>query len=243
MTISNLQATGADALPSTLAIAVLASERGSNLKALIDARDAGKLAINIVLVASDKADAAALTLARDAGIATLALDPRDFASRADFDRELFAHIAKAGPQLIVLAGFMRILDAAAIAPWQGRMINIHPSLLPKYPGLHTHRRALRAGDAEHGCSVHFVSAVLDGGPVIAQVRLLLQADDDEDRLAARLLPMEHQLLTAVVAAIAAAELQLVANSVHYRGQALHQPLQLDSNVGLHSASNSDTGQT
>lgn len=218
-----------------LSIAVLASGRGSNLKALIDARDAGTLNVNIVLVASDKAGAPALDVARDAGIATAALNPRDYAKRADFDRALFARVAEAKPQLVVLAGFMRILAAEAIAPWQGRIINIHPSLLPKYPGLHTHRRALHAGDAEHGSSVHFVSAELDGGPVIARTRLAVQPGDDEDALAARLLPLEHRLLTAVVALIAERALHVDNGTVIFRGVALDQPLRLDATgIGLHS---------
>lgn len=222
-------------MTSPLSMAVLASGRGSNLKALIDARAAGTLNVNIVLVASDKADAPALALARDAGIATLALNPRDFAARADFDRALFARIAGAEPQLVVLAGFMRILDGDVIAPWHGRMINIHPSLLPKYRGLHTHRRALRAGDTEHGSSVHFVSGELDGGPVIAHAPLALQPNDDEETLAARLLPLEHRLLTAVVAAIGAHAVRLDAGTVMFRGTPLSQPLRLnDHGVGLHS---------
>lgn len=222
-------------MTSPLSIAVLASGRGSNLKALIDARDAGTLNVSIALVASDKANAPALALGRDAGIPTLALDPREFPTRADFDRALFAHIADTRAQLIVLAGFMRILDSDVIAPWQGRMINIHPSLLPKYPGLHTHRRALRAGDSEHGSSVHFVSAELDGGPVIAQARLRVQPNDDEDTLAARLLPLEHRLLTAVVATLAERSVRLAAGTVMFHDAPLRQPLELDDNgVGLHS---------
>src|SRR6202012_5236791 len=111
---------------------------------------------------------------------------------------LFARVADSGAELIVLAGFMRIIDGDTLRPWAGRMINIHPSLLPKYRGLHTHRRAIRAGDAEHGASVHFVTAELDGGPVTAQPALPIQAGDDEHSLAERILPLEHQLLPAVV---------------------------------------------
>ena len=149
-------------------VVVLASGRGTNLGALIDARRSGKLAIDIVLVASDKADAPALRLAEDAGIATLALDPSGYANRAAFDADLFARVAAAQPDLVVLAGFMRILDPAALEPWVGGAINIHPSLLPKHRGLRTHARALAEGDAVHGASVHFVTAELDGGPVLGQ---------------------------------------------------------------------------
>jgi phosphoribosylglycinamide formyltransferase-1 len=213
-------------MPSPLRIALLASGRGSNMAALLAARDRGELPIEFVLVASDKAAAPALGLAEQAGVPTLALNPRDYASRADFDRAMFERITASGAQLLVLAGFMRILDGAALAPWEGRIINIHPSLLPKYPGLHTHRRALAAGDVEHGASVHYVTAELDGGPVIAHVVLPIEATDDEQRLAERLLPLEHQLLPAVVGLIAAGRLQLRDGRVCFDGVPLRAPLKL-----------------
>ncbi|WP_458069748.1 phosphoribosylglycinamide formyltransferase [Rhodanobacter sp. BL-MT-08] len=207
-----------------LRVAVLASGRGSNLAALLLARECGDLPIEFVLVASDKAKAGALALAESADIPTLVLDPRQFADRRAFDLELFSHLADSGAQLLVMAGFMRIIDGDALTPWIGRMINIHPSLLPKYRGLHTHRRALEAGDSEHGASVHYVTAELDGGPVIAQVRMAIEADDDEQRLAQRLLPLEHRLLVAVVADIAAGRLMLENDTVQWKGQALARPL-------------------
>ena len=211
-----------------LNVAVLASGRGSNLEALIAAREEGHANIDIVLVAGDKPEARALRLAEEHGIPSLALEPAGFADRADYDRELLARVADYGAELIVLAGFMRILDGAALEPWNGRIINIHPSLLPKYRGLHTHRRVLEAGDAEHGASVHFVTAELDGGPLIAQVRLPVQPDDNEGRLAARLLPLEHRLLTAVVAAIADGTVGWTPEYVSFQGQALEKPLLLDA---------------
>jgi phosphoribosylglycinamide formyltransferase, formyltetrahydrofolate-dependent len=214
-------------MSTPLRIAVLASGRGSNLAALIAARDRGELPVEFVLVASDKAHADALRLAEAAGIATLALDPRSYPSRRDFDLDLFARIAASGAELLVLAGFMRILDAQALRPWVGRIVNIHPSLLPKYPGLHTHRRALEAGDTEHGASVHYVTAELDGGPVIARTVLAIEPGDDEDRLAARLLPREHRLLPAVVGLIAAGRLQLRDGDVQLDGRRLPAPLQWD----------------
>ena len=219
-------------MKSPLHVALLASGRGSNLAALLAARERGELPIDITLVASDKPAAAALQLAAQAGIPTLALDPRSYPSRADFDRDLFARVAASGAQLLVLAGFMRILDADALAPWLGRMINIHPSLLPKYPGLHTHRRALAAGDVEHGASVHYVTAELDGGPVIARVELPIEPGDDEHRLAERLLPLEHRLLPAVVRLIAAGRLQLRDDRVWLDGAPLHDPLQWDADGQL-----------
>lgn len=213
-------------MPTPLRIAVLASGRGSNLAALIAARDAGTLPVEFVLVASDKASAGALRLAEAAGIPTLALNPKSYPDRPTFDRELFGRIAASGAELLVLAGFMRVIDGSALAPWAGRIVNIHPSLLPRYRGLHTHRRALEAGDAEHGASVHFVTAELDGGPLIAQARLAIETGDDEETLARRLLPLEHRLLPAVVALVAAHRLALGEAGVLLDGQPLHAPLQL-----------------
>ncbi len=210
-----------------LPIAVLASGRGSNLAALIDATEAGTLPIEIVLVASDKAEAPALRNAEAHGIATFALNPATFAARRDFDEVLFARVAQSGAKLVVLAGFMRILDAAVVERWPGRIINIHPSLLPKYRGLHTHRRALAARDAEHGASVHFVTAELDGGPVIAQARIPIQAGDDEEILAARLLKQEHRLLVACVDAIARGHVALRGGVVIFDGEAIDEPLRID----------------
>lgn len=209
-----------------LKAAVLASGRGSNLQALIDARRDGGLPVDIVLVAGDKAQALALRRAEAAGIPTLALDPRGYASRAAYDADLFARIAASGAELVVLAGFMRILDASVLGPWSGRIINIHPSLLPRYTGLHTHRRALAAGDAEHGSSVHFVTAELDGGPVLAQVRIPVLPGDTPETLAERLLAHEHRLLVASVAAIAAGRFTLASEGVLHDGALLRAPLQL-----------------
>lgn len=182
---------------------MLASGRGSNLGALIAAR----LPVEFVLVGSDKATAGALALAAEAGIPTVSLSPRDYVDRVSFDRALFGRVAEARPDLLVLAGYMRIIDATVIADWEGRAINIHPSLLPKYRGLHTHRHCLEAGDAEHGASVHFVTAELDGGPVVAQARIAVRPDDTEASLAERLLAEEHRLLPAVVGAIASGRLR------------------------------------
>jgi phosphoribosylglycinamide formyltransferase 1 len=211
-------------MASPLRIAVLASGRGSNFAALLAARDRDELPAEFVLVASDKADAGALQLAHLAGVPTLVLDPRDYAERRDYDFALFERIAASKPDLLVLAGFMRIIDGDALKPWVGRMINIHPSLLPKYRGLHTHRRAIKAGDAEHGASVHYVTAELDGGPVIAQTALPIEADDNENTLAKRLLPLEHQLLPAVVALIAANRLALGESGITFDSEPLRKPL-------------------
>lgn len=221
--------------PRPFPIAVLASGRGSNLAALIDAREAGRLPVDIVLVAGDRADAPALRNASAHGIPALALDPKSFPDRRSFDRALLARVAASGARLVVLAGYMRIIDAAVVADWAGRMINIHPSLLPKYRGLHTHRRALAAGDREHGTSVHFVSAELDGGPVIAQARIEVRRDDTEDALAARLLLQEHRLLVACVDAIARGQVRECNGSVLLDDAAICAPLRLDPSGHLVAA--------
>lgn len=209
-----------------LSVAVLVSGRGSNLEALIAARDAGDLPVDFALVASDHAEAPALRMAESHAIATLALDPRGYASRPEYDADLFQRLADSGAELVVLAGFMRILDGTAIAPWHGRMINIHPSLLPKYRGLHTHRKALAAGDREHGASVHFVTAELDGGPVIAQAVIGIEDHDTEDSLAARLLPFEHRLLPATLALIAEGRVHLSDTGIRHDERPLENPLRL-----------------
>lgn len=214
-------------MSSPARIAVLASGRGSNLAALLAARERGELPVEFVLVASDKAGAGALRLAEAAGIPTLALDPRSYPDRRAFDMDLFARLAASGADWLVLAGFMRILDGEALAPWIGRMINIHPSLLPKYRGLHTHRRALEANDLEHGASVHFVTAELDGGPVIAQARIPIESGDDEMQLAQRLLPLEHRLLPAVLRLLVSQRLQWHDDVPQFDGQPLRRPLTLD----------------
>jgi phosphoribosylglycinamide formyltransferase-1 len=213
-------------LADLLRIAVLASGRGSNLESLIAARRNTDLPIDIVLVASDKAHAPALRLAEDADIPTLALDPRGYADRAAFDADLFGRVGAHSPDLIVLAGFMRILDPRVLAPWVGRAINIHPSLLPKYRGLKTHERALAGGDQVHGASVHFVTSELDGGPVIAQVEMPVDAGDTPATLATRLLPFEHRLLTACVGLFAQRRIALDGDRVRHDGHLLEVPLVL-----------------
>ncbi|MCQ4164801.1 phosphoribosylglycinamide formyltransferase [Tahibacter harae] len=212
--------------PTPLRVAVLISGRGSNLQALIAARRSGELAIELILVASNRPAAEGLRHAEAAGIPTLVLDPAAWPDRAAYDAELFARIAAAAPDLIVLAGFMRVLDAAALAPWAGRIINIHPSLLPKYPGLHTHKRALAAGDALHGASVHFVTAELDGGPVLARTEIAIEPGDTPDSLAQRLLLREHVLLCQCVQWLAQRRAELRADGVYFDGRLLAQSLQV-----------------
>lgn len=215
-----------------LDVVVLASGRGSNFAALLGAQQRGDLPIRIRALLSDKSAAPALDIARAAGIDAIALTPRDYADRAAFDRALFARAAEYRPGLILLAGYMRVIDAAVVNEWHGHMINIHPSLLPKYPGLHTHARALEAGDDMHGISVHFVTAQLDGGPVIAQAQIPVRDGDTADILAARLLPLEHRLLAASVDAIARHRIALGNHGVEFDGKPLVAPLCLQADGSL-----------
>lgn len=179
-------------------LVVLISGSGSNLQALIDACSSQTLNAEIVAVFSNKADAYGLLRAQQAGIPALALSPAEFSSRDAFDAALQVQIDEYQPDLIILAGYMRILTPAFVRHYHGKMLNIHPSLLPKYPGLHTHRKALENGDAEHGTSVHFVTEELDGGPVILQARIAVLPDDTEDTLTARIQQEEHRIYPLVV---------------------------------------------
>lgn len=158
-----------------------------------------------VLVASNDPIAAGLQKAAALGLPTAAVDHRDYPSRAAFEAALITHIDAANPDILCLAGFMRILTPGFIRRYQGRMLNIHPSLLPKYPGLHTHARALAAGDSEAGCTVHGVTADLDAGPILGQARVPVLPGDTEDTLAARVLTQEHRLYPAVLRRFAAGD--------------------------------------
>jgi phosphoribosylglycinamide formyltransferase-1 len=209
-----------------LRVVVLVSGRGSNLKAIAAAADAGALPIRIAAVVSDRADAGALDWARDRGIPAAVLSPRDFADRGAYGRALGDLVEGHAPQLVVLAGFMRILSDDFVLRFAGRMLNIHPSLLPRYPGLHTHRRALEAGDREHGASVHFVTPELDGGPVVLQARVPVLPGDDEDTLAARVLREEHVIYPRCVGWFAAGRLALRDGVVWLDGKPLDSPVVL-----------------
>jgi phosphoribosylglycinamide formyltransferase-1 len=191
-------------------IVALISGRGSNLAALIAAEQTGGLGGTIATVISNRPDAGGLALAQRAGIATAIVDHRAFADRAAFDAALAAAVDASHPDLVVLAGFMRILGRGFVERYTGRMLNIHPSLLPAYPGLHTHRRALADGVRIHGCTVHFVSPDLDHGPIVIQGAVAVHDGDDEDALAARVLEVEHRIYPAAVAAFCAGRL-VIAN--------------------------------
>ncbi|ACS84868.1 phosphoribosylglycinamide formyltransferase [Musicola paradisiaca] len=179
-------------------IVVLISGQGSNLQALLDACQDGRLKGRIAAVLSNNPDAYGLVRAQEAGIPAQALLPSNFASRADFDAALAEEIARHQPDVVVLAGYMRILSEAFVRRFSGKMLNIHPSLLPKYPGLHTHRKALENGDSEHGTSVHFVTEELDGGPVILQARVPIFPEDSEQDVQERVQAQEHSIYPLVV---------------------------------------------
>jgi phosphoribosylglycinamide formyltransferase-1 len=174
-------------------IVVLISGGGSNLQAIIDACANGTVPATVAAVVSNKADAFGLERAAKAGIATEVIDHREFADRESFDDALLARVQQYQPDLVILAGFMRILTANFITPLLGKMINIHPSLLPKYTGLHTHQRAIDAGESHAGATVHFVTVELDGGPPVIQSAVPILAGDDAASLAARVLEQEHKI--------------------------------------------------
>lgn len=207
-------------------IAVLISGSGSNLQAIIDAIARGDIDGRIAGVLSNRADAYGLVRAQQAGIPTAVITHGEFADREAFDAALMRQVDAWSVDVVVLAGFMRILTPGFVAHYEGRLLNIHPSLLPKYKGLHTHRRALEAGDSEHGCSVHFVTAELDGGPVVAQAAVAVRPGDDEGRLAARIHAAEHRLYPQVLAWLASGELAYRDGQPRFRGLALAAPLRL-----------------
>ena len=185
-------------------VAVLISGGGTNMAALLYASRAADCPFEIVLVASNNPDSAGLVLAAAEGVPTFAL-PHKGMARADHDRAMDAAIRASGAQYVALAGYMRILTPEFVAGWDGRMVNIHPSLLPKYTGLHTHERAIEAGDSHGGCTVHLVTAELDAGPVLGQTAVAILPGDDADTLARRVLIAEHQLYPRCLAALVSRE--------------------------------------
>ena len=210
----------------TYRIAVLASGRGSTLQALIDAIGQGALRAELVGVFSDRPQAGALRRAEAAGTPAVVIRAADFPTRLEFDEHLFSRIDRVHPDLIVCAGYMRLLSEREVTARMGRMINIHPSLLPAFKGLRTHQQALDAGAAVHGASVHFVSPELDGGPVISQARVPVLADDDAGTLGQRVLEREHPLLVQTLRLFTQGRIQLLDHSVSLDGRQLDTPLQL-----------------
>jgi phosphoribosylglycinamide formyltransferase-1 len=191
-------------------IVILISGRGSNMQAIVDANIPGAC---IAAVISNRPDAAGLAWAAERGIATAVVDHKAYASREDFDAALAQVIDGFQPHLVVLAGFMRILTAGFTRRYEGRMLNIHPSLLPAFPGLHTHARALEMGCKVAGCTVHFVTAELDHGPIVSQGVVSLLPDDTPDSVAARVLQLEHQLYPDAVRRFVAEELNIIDGRV------------------------------
>ena len=208
-----------------LPVVVLISGNGSNLQAIIDAVHYEQLPVEIRAVISNRATAQGLQRAQEAGIPTQVIPHQDYASRDAFDAALQHAIDQHQPALVILAGFMRILTEDFVRHYQGRLLNIHPSLLPKHQGLNTHQRALDAGDSEHGATVHFVTHELDGGPAILQVRVPVHSDESAQQLAQRVLTYEHQIYPQVIRWFAEGRLKLQDNCVIFDGNPLQQPLQ------------------
>jgi phosphoribosylglycinamide formyltransferase-1 len=217
-----------------LAVVVLISGSGTNLQAIIDACAHGDIPARITTVVSDKPEAFGLSRAERAGIETRILPASGFADREAYDRALGELLHQLQPDLVVLAGFMRILTARLVHTWAGRMLNIHPSLLPAYRGLHTHQRVLDAGETVHGTSVHFVTEELDGGPVIAQARLAVRPDDTAETLNQRVQALEHRMYPRVIGWYAEGRLKMVGDSVQIDGKILEAPIVRDEAEWLRS---------
>jgi len=219
-----MSGTDSPARMAKLPIAILISGRGSNMRVIAERAASDTLPVEVCIVASDRAEAPGLTIASTLGLPTESLSPRAFPDRAAFDRALAETVARYRPALIVLAGFMRILTPNFIQPFGDRILNIHPSLLPKYRGLHTHRRALEAGDRLHGASVHFVTEELDGGPVVIQGCVDVRAGDTEQTLSARVQQQEHSIYPQAIAWFAAGRLALRGGRAWLDGTPLETPI-------------------
>lgn len=195
-------------------IAVLLSGRGSNFQSILAASQSGTLGGQVGIVISNRPGAGGLDIAREAAIQTALIDHQSYESREAFDADLASVLESQSPDLVVLAGFMRILTPGFVSRFAGRLMNIHPSLLPLYPGLHTHQRALDAGDTHAGATVHYVTGELDGGPPILQAKVAVQPDDDEESLAARVLLVEHQIYPTAINWHLSGRLQLEQGRLH-----------------------------
>lgn len=213
---------------SRYSAAILVSGGGSNLQAFIDATAAGTLNIEIPLVISNRPEAHGLERARRANIDALCIDHTCFPSREAFDTELAATLDRSNADLVILAGFMRILTPGFVKQFAGRLLNIHPSLLPKYPGLNTHQRALDAGDRWHGSTVHFVTEQLDGGPAIVQGRVPVLGGDDAQTLAARVLAVEHQIYPYAAGLLAEGRVKFRQDATWLDGAPMAQPIHFEA---------------
>jgi phosphoribosylglycinamide formyltransferase-1 len=209
---------------AALPVAVIISGRGSNMEAIARAAQAAGAGYEVVRVIADRESAGGLGRAAALGVPTSVVPVKQFADRAAFDAALAREIEASGAQLVALAGFMRILSAEFVQRFAGKLLNIHPSLLPKYKGLDTHARAIAAKDSHHGASVHFVTAELDGGPVIMQGRLRLRAGDTPDTVSARVHALEHIIYPHVCSLIAAGRVVCREGAVYFDGEPLATPL-------------------
>ncbi|MGH8377770.1 MAG: phosphoribosylglycinamide formyltransferase [Gammaproteobacteria bacterium] len=209
--------------PALLPLVVLISGEGTNLQAILDQCTQGTLPASVRAVISSRADAPGLRRAIAANIPVHVILPAGNTNRDEYDTALATVIERYAPELVLLAGFMRILSNGFVQHHRGRLLNIHPALLPKYIGVHTHHRILEAGDKEHGCSVHFVTEELDSGPVIAQAKVAVQPDDSEKSLSARVKEREHALYPLVVRWFAESRVRLDANRVLFDGQPCAAP--------------------
>ncbi|HLK70941.1 MAG TPA: phosphoribosylglycinamide formyltransferase [Steroidobacteraceae bacterium] len=216
--------------PAALPLAVLISGRGSNMLAIARACAEGSIRARIVCVLADQRSAAGIQAAAAMGLPTQVLEASGL-ERAEFEAQLSEALERSGAQLTALAGFMRILSAPFVEARAGRMLNIHPSLLPDYRGLNTHRRVLAAAEREHGASVHYVTAELDGGPIICQGRLRIAPGELEAHLTARVHQLEHRIYPMVIGLIAAGRVRLSGSTVLLDGTPLSAPLQVQENSG------------
>ena len=212
-------------------VVILISGRGSNMEAMLREHAAGRLPVTIAAVISNRPDAKGLETAAQAGIATRVVDHKTYANRESFDTALAACIDEFSPDLVVLAGFMRILTAGFVAHYAGRLLNIHPSLLPAFPGLHTHEQALANGVRVHGCTVHFVTPALDHGPVVIQAAVPVLDSDDADSLAARVLAEEHKIYPQAVRWFAEGRLSLDGLNVRLSQPNTPAPALLSPSLG------------
>ena len=205
--------------------AILISGSGTNLQAFIDETASGNLDLDLCVVLSNRPEAAGLERARKANISTECLRHQDYPQRTHFDAALAETLGKYHPDLVILAGFMRFLTATFVGQFRGRILNIHPSLLPKFPGLDTHQRAIDAGEEMHGSTVHFVTEELDGGPAIIQGRVPVKPDDSAASLAARVLAVEHRIFPEAARMFAAGRLEYRDRSAWLDGERLEEPVQ------------------
>ena len=210
-----------------LPIVILISGRGSNMQAIAQRAASGELPVDIRAVVSDRPQAGGLAIAQSMGIPATALSPKSFADREAYDTALTQLVASYQPRLVILAGFMRILSPVFIDAFAGRILNIHPSLLPLYRGLHTHRRALEAGDDCHGASVHFVTQELDGGPVIIQACVAVRPGDTEETLSARVQRQEHRIYPEAIGWFAHGRLECREGRAWLDGHPLESPVRID----------------